>query len=108
MKNYYKILGVEKEASEEDIKKAYRKLAHEYHPDKAGGNANKFKEISEAYEILSDREKRTKYDRFGTAEGFDFSGGAPFSGGGAGPFFFFYFYGAHRDQPSSLTRLFSD
>ncbi len=74
MKDYYKILGVEKNAGEEDIKKAYRKLAHKYHPDKAGGNETKFKEINEAYQILSDKNKRSNYDRFGTAE--------PFPGGG--------------------------
>ena len=106
MKDYYKILGVEKEASEEDIKKAYRKLAHEYHPDKAGGNANKFKEISEAYEILSDREKRTKYDRFGTTEGFDFSGGAPFSGGGAGPFSGFGFDFSEMPDTEDIFEMF--
>jgi molecular chaperone DnaJ len=66
-KDYYNILGVAKNASDEDIKKAYRKLAHEYHPDKPGGNEAKFKEINEAYQVLSDRTKRVQYDRFGTA-----------------------------------------
>src|SRR4030042_261763 len=64
MKNYYQILGVTQNASQEEIKKAYRKLAHKYHPDK-GGDEKKFKEINEAYQILSDTEKRTQYDRFG-------------------------------------------
>lgn len=73
-KDYYDILGVQKTATEEEIKKAYRKLAHEYHPDKAGGNAEKFKEISEAYQILSDKEKRSHYDRFGSASGDPFAG----------------------------------
>lgn len=68
MKDYYKILGVEHSASEEDIKKAYRRLAHKHHPDKPGGDEKRFKEINEAYQILSDRVKRTQYDRFGTAE----------------------------------------
>ena len=70
-KDYYKILGVEKNASSEDIKKAYYKLAHQYHPDKKGGDEKKFKEINEAYQVLSDKEKRSNYDRFGSA----FSGG---------------------------------
>ncbi len=80
-KDYYNVLGVEKGASEEEIKKAYRKLAHQYHPDKAGGSEAKFKEINEAYQVLSDKTRRLQYDRFGTAEpmgGFGgFGGGAP-------------------------------
>lgn len=70
MKDYYKILGVEKSASKDDIKKAFRKLAHEHHPDKNKGNeaaATKFKEASEAYSVLSDDNKRAQYDRFGSA-----------------------------------------
>ena len=66
-KDYYKSLGVEKNASQDDIKKAFRKLAHEYHPDKKGGNAEKFKEMSEAYSVLSDEKKRKQYDTFGSA-----------------------------------------
>lgn len=77
-KNYYQILGISKDASDIEIKKAYRKLAHQYHPDKSGGDAKKFKEINEAYQILSDKQKRTQYDRFGTV----FEQGRP-SGGGA-------------------------
>jgi molecular chaperone DnaJ len=69
MKNYYEVLGVTKTASEEEIKKAYRKLAHQHHPDKAGGDEKKFKEINEAYQVLSDKNKRAQYDRFGSAEG---------------------------------------
>lgn len=68
-KDYYDILGVSKNASKEEIKKAYRKLAHQYHPDKPGGDEKKFKEINEAYGVLSDDKKRAQYDRFGTAEG---------------------------------------
>lgn len=71
-KDYYSILGVSKSASGDEIKKAYRKLAHEHHPDKAGHdlkrkeeNEKKFKEISEAYQVLSDPEKRRQYDQFG-------------------------------------------
>jgi molecular chaperone DnaJ len=81
-KDYYKILGVSKSSSADEIKKAYRKLAHQYHPDKANGDEKKFKEINEAYQVLSDRSKRAQYDRFGTAEpmgGFS-AGQNPFAG----------------------------
>ena len=64
-KDYYKILGVSRDASDEEIKKAYWRLAHKYHPDKPGGDEKKFKEINEAYQVLSDKEKRAQYDRFG-------------------------------------------
>lgn len=64
-KDYYNILGISKDASDDDIKKAYRKLAHKYHPDKSGGDEKKFKEVNEAYQVLSDREKRSQYDQFG-------------------------------------------
>jgi molecular chaperone DnaJ len=85
MKDYYSILGVQKTASGEEVKKAYRKLAHQYHPDKAGGNEAKFKEINEAYQVLSDKNKRTQYDRFGTADPMGgFGGGNPGAGGGFG------------------------
>ena len=77
-KDYYKILGVDKNASEEEIKKAYRKLAHQHHPDKKSGDEAKFKEINEAYQVLSDKNKRKQYDTYGTA----FEGGAPPPGGG--------------------------
>jgi DnaJ-class molecular chaperone len=72
MKDYYQILGVSRDASPEEIKKAYYKLAHKYHPDK-GGDEKKFKEINEAYQVLSDKEKRAQYDRFGRV----FEGGEP-------------------------------
>lgn len=67
-RDYYEVLGVERGANEADIKKAYRKLARQHHPDINPGNAeaeSKFKEINEAYDVLSDKEKREKYDRFG-------------------------------------------
>ncbi len=74
MKDYYQVLGVSNEASKDEIKKAYRKLAHQHHPDK-GGDEQKFKEINEAYQVLSDDQKRSQYDQFGSV----FEGG---SGGG--------------------------
>lgn len=64
-KDYYKTLGVEKNASKEEIKKAFYKLAHKYHPDKKGGDEKRFKEVSEAYQILSDDTKRAQYDTHG-------------------------------------------
>lgn len=71
--DYYATLGVDRAATPEEIKQAYRRLAHRYHPDKAGGDEEKFKEINAAYEVLSDAKKRSQYDRFGhaaAAEGF--------------------------------------
>lgn len=76
MKDYYKILGVQKSASQDEIKKAFRKLALEHHPDKNGGKDEKFKEINQAYSVLSDAKKRQHYDTYGS-EG-------PSHGGGAG------------------------
>src|SRR5437868_9139981 len=121
-KDYYQILGVKKNANEDEIKKAYRSLAKKYHPDKNKGNKeaeNKFKEISEAYAVLSDAEKRAQYDRLG-AEAFSFGGG----GGGHNPFAGFDFSqfmnaagaGARRcgrsarggGGPSGFTDIFSD
>lgn len=93
MKDYYKLLGVEKAASQDEIKKAFRKLAQKYHPDKKDGDEAKFKEVNEAYTVLSDEKKRAQYDQFGSAGpgaggnagggfgGFDFSGFQ--QGGGA-------------------------
>ncbi len=76
-KDYYNTLGVSAEASDEEIKKAYRKLAHKHHPDKKGGNEEKFKEINEAYQILSDKQKRGQYDQYGqTFEQAQSQGGA--------------------------------
>jgi molecular chaperone DnaJ len=65
-KDYYNLLGVSKNASVEEIKQAFRKKAHQYHPDKIGGNAEKFKEINEAYQVLGNAERKKQYDQFGT------------------------------------------
>src|SRR3989344_6079137 len=89
-KDYYKILGVEKGATEDDIKKAYRKLAHQFHPDKPSGNEQKFKEINEAYQILSNKEKKAQYDRFGQV----FEGGSGSGAQGHKPFVGFGFDGS--------------
>ncbi len=75
-KDYYEILGVSKNASESEIKKAYHKLAHKHHPDKTGGDEEKFKEVSQAYAVLSDKDKKARYDQFGSAGE---SGGADYS-----------------------------
>ena len=103
-KDYYEILGVKKDATADEVKKAFRKLAHQYHPDKGSGDEKKFKEINEAYQILGNVEKRKQYDQFGQsfsgsgpggmnwqdfaraqqAGGFDFSQGANFDFGDIG------------------------
>ncbi|MBI2990207.1 MAG: molecular chaperone DnaJ [Candidatus Magasanikbacteria bacterium] len=76
-KDYYHLLGLEKNASPEEIKKAFRKLAHKYHPDKKGGDEKKFKEINEAFQVLGDEAKRKQYDQFGA----DFEQQGGFGGG---------------------------
>ncbi len=82
-KDYYTILGVDKKASKDEIKKAFHKMAHKYHPDKKEGDESKFKEVNEAYQILSDDKKRAEYDSYGRV----FEGGAgPGSYGGFGGF----------------------
>ena len=112
-KDYYHILGVSKSASQDDVKTAFRKLAHQHHPDKTGGDDKKFKELNEAYQVLGDPQKRQKYDQFGSAAfeqgggggqghgfgGFDFSGFQ--SGGGfedLGDMFGSMFGGGRRGQ----------
>src|SRR3989344_4501229 len=77
-KDYYNILGITKNAGKDDIKKAFHRLAHKYHPDKKGGDSNKFKEVSEAYSILSDDKKRAEYDAYGQT--FAGNGNAGYSG----------------------------
>ena len=88
-KEYYQVLDVPRDASAEDIKKAYRKLVRKYHPDTNPGNReaeSRFKEIGEAYEILSDPQKRAQYDQFGYVGDMPGGGAGPFGGGGGEPF----------------------
>jgi molecular chaperone DnaJ len=97
-RDYYEVLGVSREATQEEIKRAYRRLAHQYHPDKNPGDKSseeRFKELSEAYEVLSSPEKRAAYDRFGTAgtPGFGFEGFGDFSFGSAFEDLFEGFFG---------------
>ncbi len=81
-KDYYEILGVKREADDAQIKSAFRKAAHKYHPDKDGGDAEKFKEVNEAYQVLSNKQKRAQYDQFG--QSFNQAGGPGGPGGAAG------------------------
>lgn len=88
-RDYYDILGVGKTASDDEIKKAFRKAAVKFHPDKEGGDEAKFKEVNEAYEVLKDKQKRQRYDQFGHAG----VGGAGGGAGGGNPFEGFNFNG---------------
>jgi molecular chaperone DnaJ len=82
-RDYYEVLGVSKDASADELKKAFRKAAVKYHPDKEGGDEAKFKEVNEAYEVLKDSQKRQRYDQFGHAGvGGASGGGNPFEGFG--------------------------
>ncbi len=87
--DFYELLGVAKSASKDEIKKAFHKLAHKFHPDKKGGDAEKFKEISEAYSVLSDDKKRAEYDSYGRV----FGGAGGSGNGSAGGFGGFDFSG---------------
>lgn len=134
-KDYYNILGINKGASKDEIKKAFYKLAHKYHPDKKEGDEGKFKEVNEAYQVLSDESKRSKYDQFGSGyenmggfqggqgagqgfEGFDFSGfqngGADFDFGNLNDIFSDFFGGGRaqerrgRDISTEIQIAFSD
>ena len=123
--DYYEILGVHKNASQEEIKKAFRKKAHQCHPDKPGGDEKKFKEINEAYQVLSNHEKRTQYNQYGKtfeqaqsqggSYGFggfqDYSGAFRNSGGGVefnfedlGDIFGDFFGGSQKKQTTQKTQ----
>ena len=112
-RDYYEVLGISKDASADEIKKAYRKAAVQHHPDKEGGDETKFKEASEAYEVLKDAQKRQRYDQFGHAGVGGNGGGAggdPFAGfggqnvhfdfgdGGLGDIFGSFFGGGQQQQ----------
>jgi molecular chaperone DnaJ len=111
-KDYYKVLGVAKNASKDEIKKAFHKLAHKYHPDKKTGDAAQFKEIGEAYSVLSDDRKRAEYDAYGRV--FQGGQGGPQQGGfqgfDMGGFDFSQFQGANGfgDMAFDLGDLFGD
>jgi molecular chaperone DnaJ len=109
-KDYYEILGVAKGATKDEIKKAFYKLAHKYHPDKKEGDEKKFKEVNEAYQVLSDEQKRAKYDQFGS--GFENMGNAGgYGAGGFGGFEGFDFSGFQNGQDfdfGNLNDIFSD
>ncbi len=112
--NYYDILGVSKSASDDEIKKAFRKKAHEHHPDKGGGSAEKFKEANEAYQVLSDKQKRGQYDQYGQTfsggagpgSAWDNQGGNPYPGGSS-PFSDFGF-GQNGGVDFDLGDIFGD
>lgn len=108
-RDYYEVLGLAKGASKDEIKKAYRKLSKQYHPDinKEAGADEKFKEIAEAYEVLSDEQKRARYDQFGHEDPQAGFGGGGFSGGGFGGFediFSSFFGGGGRRQDPNAPR----
>jgi len=103
-RDYYEVLGLTKGASKEEIKKAFHKLAHKFHPDKKEGDADKFKEVSEAYSVLSDDKKRAEYDSYGRT----FSGGQGGFGGGFGGFDFSQFQDAFNQGGFDMGDIFSD
>lgn len=105
-KNYYDILGISKSASKDEIKKAFHKLAHKYHPDKSGGDADKFKEVSEAYSVLSDDKKRAEYDSYGRV--FSDGAGPGFGGFNAQGFDFSQFQDAFAQGGFDINDIFGD
>lgn len=111
-KDYYKTLGVDRDASEKDIKRAFRRLAAKYHPDvnHEPGAEQKFKDINEAYEVLGNKEKRAQYDQFGAAgvngqQAGAGAGGAQFGGFGGFDDIFNMFTGAGHVVPTPINRV---
>ena len=103
--DYYEVLGVSRDASDEDIKKAYRRLAMKYHPDRNNGDKaaeEKFKQVGEAYAVLSDPQKKAAYDRFGKA------GVDPSAAGGAGGFGGFGGFGQGGFNAGDFSDIFSE
>ncbi|MBX4192004.1 molecular chaperone DnaJ [Candidatus Parcubacteria bacterium] len=109
-KDYYEVLGIQKGASKDDIKKAFRTLAHKFHPDKGTGDAEKFKELSEAYSVLSDDKKRAEYDSYGRVFGGAGGPGAPFGGfqGQGADFDFSQFQDAFQNSGFDFSDVFTD
>lgn len=102
-KDYYEILGVNKSANKDEIKKAFHKKAHQFHPDKQGGDEAKFKEVNEAYQVLSNDQKRSQYDQFGQA---GFGGGQANGGQGFGGFSGFGGQGVEFDMNDIFSEFF--
>ncbi len=108
-KDYYETLGVNKGATKYEIKKAFHKLAHKYHPDKNKGDDSKFKEVNQAYQTLSDDTKRAQYDQFGSEGPAGFGGGAGYGQqGGFGGFDFSGFQGQQGFDMGDLGDIFGD
>jgi molecular chaperone DnaJ len=107
-KDYYETLGVAKGASKEEIKKAFHKLAHKHHPDKNKGDDTKFKEVNEAYQVLSDDKKRSTYDQFGPNYAGGYAGQGQQSGGGFGGFDFSGAQGGAGFDMGDLGDIFGD
>lgn len=108
MKDYYQILGIERTASEDDIKSAFRKLAQKYHPDKKGGDEAKFKEVSEAYAVLSDKKRRAEYDAYGKTFAGGSSAGSGHAGFGGFDFSNFQGFGQGQQFEFDLGDIFGD
>lgn len=106
-RDYYEVLGVTKTATKDEIKKAFHKLAHKFHPDKKEGDADKFKEVSEAYSVLSDDKKRAEYDSYGRVFGGGPGGAAGF-GGFQGGFDFSQFQEAFNQGGFDMGDIFND
>ncbi|MEK7390870.1 MAG: DnaJ domain-containing protein, partial [Patescibacteria group bacterium] len=109
-KDYYQILGIDKKASKDDVKKAFRTLAHKHHPDKKGGDEAKFKEINEAYTVLSDEKKRAEYDAYGRvfSDGQGPGSGAGQNGGFGGFDFSQFTQGGNGFGDMNFGDIFSD